>query len=385
MTETAAAESRLPALAVAAERGRCRVLLDGFFIDRPYGFGRYLRELVEAIDRQAPTVDLVVAVQPQAAALARRLAPGAEIVSGPRCNLLFWEQLVIPRLARAARVDLVHSPANTRPLLRLGASGVVTLHDLVFDRQRLFDGSLTDIAFRLYSKLCLRLLARSHDAIVSVSRTTADELSQCFGRSSVVIPNSASGFARTTGTARADGRYLLHRGGVAPHRNTARVVAAFATSGLAATGIELRIFGLAADSPLARSLAGPGIVVLPPLSDAALAAQYRGALAVLALSLEEGFGLPIVEAFAFGTALIASNRAPMNEIAGAAALLVDPTDTVAIRLAIEQLVGDDGLRRRLVAAGGTRATAFDHPGIAARLASVYARCHAAASPAPARR
>lgn len=381
MTEIAAAEPRLPPAAAAAMVGRCRVLIDGFFIDRSYGFGRYLRELVEAVDSEASTVDLVVAVQPQAAVLARRLAPGAEIVEGPPGNLLVWEQLVIPRLARAARVDLVHSPANTRPLLRLGARGLVTVHDLVFDRQRLLDGSLTDIVFRLYSKLCLRLLTRSSDTIVSVSRATADELAARFGCSSVVIPNSASGFARCTGGAGTAGRYLLHRGGIAPHRNTARVVEAFAASGLAATGVELRIFGLAADSPLARSLAGPGVVCLPQLSDAALAAHYRGALAVLALSLEEGFGLPIVEAFACGTAVVTADRAPMCDIAGDAALLVDPTDPVAMRRAIEQVVGDDELRQRLVALGRDRATAFDHPEIAARLATVYARTRAAAAAA----
>lgn len=358
-----------------------RVLIDGFFLDRPYGFGRYLRELIEAVDGHAPDVDLVVAVQPDAARIARRLAPNATIVEGPRCNLIRWEQLVVPRLARAAGAAVIHSPANTRPLFRRGAQGVVTLHDLIFDRQPLLEGRPTDIVFRLYAKFCLRLLPRSSDTIVSVSRSTADELSKSFARPSAVIPNSASGFARANGTGKALGRYFLHRGGEAPHRNTACVINAFIESGLGTSGVELRVFGVAEASPLACTNAAPGVVFLPRLSDAELAAQYRGAIAVLALSLEEGFGLPIVEAFAFDTAVIASDRPPMNEIAGGAALLVDPTDRAAISRAILQVAGDAALRERLVAAGRARAVAFDHPMIASRLAAIYAE--ACGSPASA--
>jgi len=348
-----------------------RVLIDGFFLDRPYGFGRYLRELIEALDRHAPAIDFAVAVKPEAAALAATLAPRAEIVEGPNWNLLLWEQLALPRLARKVGADLIHSPANTRPLFRFGARGVVTLHDLIFDRQQALEGSISEIVYRLYCKLCLRVLVHSGDGIVSVSRTTADDLLTQHKRASTVIYNSASGFARSVASGAAAGRYFLHRGGTAPHRNTSLVASAFIDSGLAAQGVELRVFGLSDDSAFARSLDAPGIRLLPKLSDAELAAEYRGAIAVLALSLEEGFGLPIIEAFALGSAVITSDRAPMNEIAGGAGLLVDPTDRAAIRSALQQLHHDDDLRRQLVDAGKRRAVDFDHPTIAAQWSALY--------------
>jgi glycosyltransferase involved in cell wall biosynthesis len=348
-----------------------KVLVDGFFLDRPYGFGRYLRELIEALDRHAPAIDFAVAVKPGAAALAAALAPRADIVEGPDWNLLVWEQLAVPRLARKTGAGLIHSPANSRPLLRFGARGVVTLHDLIFDRQRMLDGSVFEIIYRLYCKLCLRVLVRSGDGIVSVSRTTADDLVAQHERASTVIYNSASGFARSVGSGAAQGEYFLHRGGTAPHRNTSLVAKAFIESGLAAQGVELRVFGLGGDSTLARSVKAPGIRLLPRLSEAELAAEYRGAIAVLALSLEEGFGLPIIEAFALGAAVIASDRAPMNEIAGGAALLIDPTDKAAVCSALQHVHDDHDLRRQLIDAGKRRAVDFDHPTIAAQWASIY--------------
>jgi glycosyltransferase involved in cell wall biosynthesis len=353
-------------------RGRnLKVLIDGFFLDRPYGFGRYLRELVEALDRHAPEVDLVLAVRPEVAALAARLAPRIGVVLGPRVNPLIWEQHAIPRLARAAGASIIHSPTNTRPFFRLGARGVVTVHDLIFDRQHFFDGTLSDIAYRAYCRLCLRIIARSDDRVASVSRATAEDLLSNYGRSSKVIYNSASGFARASGSAVAPGDYFLHRGGVLPHRNTLRVARAFAASGLAASGVELRVFGLGEDSGFTRHIDVPGVRVLPRQSDAELAALYRGAIAVLALSLEEGFGLPIIEAFALGSPVIVSDRAPMNEIAGSAALLVDPTDEDAIRTSMERLYLDRQLRAKLKAAGERRAAVFDHATIARQWSALY--------------
>ena len=368
---------------VAGDRDRAqklKVMIDGFFLDRPYGFGRYLRELIEALDRHAPEIDLAIAIRPEAAEVATHLAPRAAIIRGPRLNYISWEQHAIPRLARAARAGIIHSPANTRPLFRRGALGVVTVHDTMFNRQNLFAGSVSDIAYRAYCKLCLRIVARSNDRVASVSQMTAKDLLADYQLGSEVIYNTASGFAQSSGSAVAAGEYFLHRGGTSPHRNTLAVVQAFAVSKLASRGVELRVFGVGDNSAFARSVEASGIRFLPRISDAELAAQYRGAIAVLALSLEEVLGLPIIEAFALGSPVIASDRAPMNEIAGTAALLVDPTDQDAIRIAIERLHFDRELREKLRAAGEQRASAFDHPTIARQLSALY-RSAAEAVPA----
>ncbi len=89
-----------------------------------------------------------------------------------------------------------------------------------------------------------------------------------------------------------------------------------------------------------------------------LAALYRGGRALVFPSLAEGFGLPIAEAMACGVPVITSNRSSMPEVAGGAALLVDPEDPAAIALAIEKVLLDGELRRRLVTAGLERAECF---------------------------
>jgi glycosyltransferase involved in cell wall biosynthesis len=97
------------------------------------------------------------------------------------------------------------------------------------------------------------------------------------------------------------------------------------------------------------------------------------AKALLFPSLAEGFGLPIVEAMALGTPVLTSRRAATAEIAGGAALLVDPESTVDIEVGICRLSQDDVLLATLAAAGQERARAFTVEAFSDRLASFHAR------------
>jgi glycosyltransferase involved in cell wall biosynthesis len=107
------------------------------------------------------------------------------------------------------------------------------------------------------------------------------------------------------------------------------------------------------------------------IPDDALGALYRGAVAQLFVSRAEGFGYPVVEAMAAGAPVITSNRSSMAEIAGDAAILVDPEDPRAIADAITALGQSESERRRLSARGAARAHRFSLERMAEETIDVY--------------
>ena len=108
-----------------------------------------------------------------------------------------------------------------------------------------------------------------------------------------------------------------------------------------------------------------------------LAALYAGSACVVATSLQEGFGLPIIEGFGFGVPVITSAIDPMAEVAGDAALLVDPCSIGDIADAIVSVVSDPALARSLVARGRVRMGVFASARVAERMIDIYGRCASA--------
>jgi glycosyltransferase involved in cell wall biosynthesis len=116
------------------------------------------------------------------------------------------------------------------------------------------------------------------------------------------------------------------------------------------------------------------------VSDSDRDALYAGAVCLVFPSLYEGFGLPILEAMAMGAPVIASNSSAMPEVAGHAALLVDPKSPAEIAAAIRSVIEDDGLAARLSSAGRKRALRFSWDVTAASVLQVYARLANTARP-----
>lgn len=157
--------------------------------------------------------------------------------------------------------------------------------------------------------------------------------------------------------------------GTGPHKNIERVAEA-----VAGLPVVLEVIGRLPADRLARLRAGGlAVEIRHDLSDAELARVYGRADILMFPSLAEGFGLPILEAQAVGRPVITSDRAPMRDVAGKAALLVDPEDAGAIRAAAERLIADPSLRRQLVAAGFDNLTHYTPERAAARYAKLYRR------------
>ncbi len=157
-----------------------------------------------------------------------------------------------------------------------------------------------------------------------------------------------------------------------PRKNLLRLAQAHAAAGVAAPLVIAGPDGWQGREISARLARHPGVVRLPWLPRPLLLALMAGAAGLLMPSLAEGFGLPVAEAMALGAPVMTSRDGALAEIAGEAAMLVDPLDILAMAGAIAALAGDATLRGRLAAAGRRRAETFTKAAHGRRLAEVYA-------------
>lgn len=275
---------------------------------------------------------------------------------------------------------VAHSPHPLTLPSRKGRS-VVTVHDLYFLEHP--EQTFAEVR-RDYPRLLERSL-RDADAVICVSAHTRAHLLERYGdslgdelrRKSFVVPNGIDlEFFRPdpSGPGAAAGPYLAV-GRIEPRKNPIRLLEAYARAG---TEAPLVWAGAAADDHWQRTLddaidrlhLGDRVQVLGYVDRATLRDLYRGARALLYPSLHEGFGLPILEAMACGCPVLTANRTAMPEVAGDAALTVDPESVDAIRLGIEQLE-DPGCRESLREAGFERAKEFSWSRCAQRTVEIY--------------
>ena len=268
-----------------------------------------------------------------------------------------WYPIVLPRLARRHRLDVLHCPTFRGPLRRLSCPLVVTVHDLAVFRHPEAFNTWT----RNYSRRCVPHVVRAAERVIAVSEFTKRELVDLFGTPEekiTVVPNGVDELFVPEGPA-ADGDYVLSVGTLEPRKNLARVEEA-----VRRLGIELRVVG----QPGWGRVDAPGWI--GRVSDDELARLYRGARCVVYPSLYEGFGLPIAEAMACGTPVVTSAGGATEETAGGAAVLVDAHDVAAIAAGIEEAAER---RDELRPLGLERARAFSWEAAARSTVDVYRR------------
>lgn len=216
----------------------------------------------------------------------------------------------------------------------------------------------------------LYMLASTADHIVTVSDDAKQAIVRALGCAPSCVTNCSIAVEPVHATHSSlpppfsPGAYVLFAGSDDARKNVIRLVAAYRRSGIA---LPLLLIG----PHDAHSDAGAGIFSLPHQSADNLSSLIAHARALLLPSLAEGFGLPVIEAMALGTATITSNRGALAEVAGDAALLVDPEDVGVIAEALTALASNDDLERRLVQRGRARATIYSHEHFTTRLSTLY--------------
>ena len=252
---------------------------------------------------------------------------------------------------------------------------IATVHDLGWQvHPELYPAKLRV----MYGALFPWVLRRA-DRIIAVSRYTADDLIRRAGveasRIEVVHHGLDPVFAESgeeLPPAGADAPYLLAVGGISPRKNTRRLIEAFArwrSKGGARAGYQLRITGASLDAAAAGELPA-GVSLLGYVDKAELRRLYGGAAAFLYPSIYEGFGLPIIEAMACGAPVLTSSTASAPEVAGGAAVLVDPFSLDSIDAGLDRVTEPDEARR-LRSLGRERAGHFRWSAAAARTIELY--------------
>jgi glycosyltransferase involved in cell wall biosynthesis len=302
-----------------------------------------------------------------------------------RAERLAWEQTVLPVLLRRLRIDVLHSPHHHTPLAAIGVRRVVTFHDVTF----LLLPERYPLVRRLYMEGVTRAAARVARAVITPSRTVQDEVVRGLGvpRERVVAIYEAAGpqyapleedsVGRVRWKHRLPNEYILSVGSLEPGKNRPRLLHAYAS--LRAQGIEcpLVIAGqpawhYEAEYDLVRALGlTEHVRFLGYVPDDDLPALYSGATVFAFPSLYEGFGLPVLEAMACGAPVVCSSVSATAEVAGDAAILVDPHDTGAIGEALGRALTDGPLRADLRARGLDRAREFSWERAARDTLSVY--------------
>jgi glycosyltransferase involved in cell wall biosynthesis len=367
---------------------RVAVNVEQLLSPSPGGIGRYTARLVSILS------DLGVEVQPVTALhRSERVAaawaeaglsgrvPLPKVFPLPKPALYdAWHVLTWPPLSRDA--DIVHAPSLAVPPAS-GKALVVTVHDAA---PVLFPEAFTPRG-RWFHAMGLRAAARRADLVITGSQAAAAELADHTaispGRIRVVpygvdqAPPDPGVLARY---GLVDVPYVLWVGSLEPRKGVGTLVSAMARlvrGNAVLRGVRLVLAGYAgwqnssllADGDLVQL--GSALVRLGRLPAGELAALYAGATVFAFPSRHEGFGLPVLEAMAAGTPVLASDIPALREVAGRAALLIPAGDEQAWAGALEALLSDRARREEMAEAGRRRAAGFSWTSMVTATLDVY--------------
>lgn len=295
-----------------------------------------------------------------------------------------WEQAFLPLQAAKDKLDVLHSPANTCPLMLLGKTRIaVTVHDLTFLKPpRIVPTEMT--LYQHLGKAYRQLTARLGRACVNMyladSYATARDLRQMLKipcRRIRVVHLGIDDSESPDSDLSLKKPYIFHVGGAAPSKNTARMIKAFAALPRPFSKYNLAIAGVKESRQkqfrlMTQELGlGDRIVLLPYLSESQMSQAYSHASLVVMPSLYEGFGFPVLEAMKAGAPVVAANTSSLPEVGGDACRYVNPYSTSDMASVIANVLSDSALRTEMIEKGLRQTENFSWHETARRTLDVY--------------
>ncbi len=309
-----------------------------------------------------------------------------------------WEQALLPSLAVRDKLDLLHCPSNTGPVcLPRRTKLLLTIHDVMYllPKDRLPQSpSMYQRVGRMYRKLMVPVALRRASVVFADSWHSKQDIEHYLPmarhKTEVVYGAAKPAFRRCSDQTLIDvmwkrhgidGRPIVALGAIDPRKNTGRVIKAYAmlvamygaavpklvVSGLDAMARE-RFRNLVAELGLSDQ-----IVLLGFITEAELVMLFSNCTLVMYPSLYEGFGLPVLEAMACGAPVITSRSSSLPEVAGDAAIFVDPENIKAMSEAMAAVVTDALLWSSLSRKGLENAARFSWVRAAEQTIAAYRR------------
>ncbi len=339
-----------------------------------FGIGTYIRNILVGLARLDRQTEYIVLCRPEDADIVGELAANFRPVIETARPYSIGEQIRIPLTLVRERAHLLHEPHYVLPPATRCRT-VVTIHDCI---HLMFPQYLPGALAHFYARASMWSAVRKSDRILTVSEASKRDILRFFDISpdkveviSNVIderflaPPDEERMDLIRQRYQLDHPFLLYVGNVKPHKNLERLIDAFGR--VRASGLdELRLVIIgdelsrypALRQAVHRHRLDKHVRFLGFQPHDRLVAFYRLARAFVFPSLYEGFGLPPLEAMACGTPVVTSNVSSLPEVAGGAALLVDPYDPASIADGICRAVSDETLRQQLTGRGLARAREF---------------------------
>jgi glycosyltransferase involved in cell wall biosynthesis len=352
-----------------------------------FGIGTYIRNLLRQLARMDRQTEFVLLCRPEDRETLSALGENFRAVIETAGNYSVAEQVKIPWALKREGVTLFHAPHYVLPPL-VRCQSVVTIHDCI---HLMFPQYLPNRVAFAYAKTSIDMAARRATRVMTVSESSKrdilrfvdtepekiDVIYNAYDDRFAIDPGEEE-VVRVSERYQLQSEFVLYAGNVKPHKNLERLIKAFylvRKRGL--DHLKLVLIGdeISKYTALRRAVhqyqLHKYVRFLGYLPEETLAVMYRLAGVFVFPSLYEGFGLPPLEAMASGTPVVTSNVSSLPEVAGDAAVLVDPYDPSAIAEGIYQVLTDEKLRRDLRHKGVARAGQFSWEQSVRRVRAIY--------------
>lgn len=359
------------------------------FRTKKHGMDIYALELIRAIQEVDTENEYVVFVKPDKD-VCLKPSKNLKIVEVNGKTYVDWEQISLPKAIKNENIDLMHFTSNTASV-NIDCPFVLTLHDIIYLENFISKGSLYQIAGHFYRRWNVPKIAKKAEYVITVSefekvqihkkldikysklRATYNAFNPKFRK--IEDENSLNEIKKKYNLP---SEFIFFLGNKAPKKNMKRVLEAYSkyveneqnpVKIVIAESSEEDILKVLPE--LNKNEVIKNVILTGYVKHDELPYIYNLASVFLYPSLRESFGIPIIEAMACGTPVVTANTSAMPEVAGDAAILVDPFDTNSIKEGFEKILTDKELSNQLKINGLTRAKDFSWVNTAKKTIEIY--------------